>query len=154
LLVLGLALITVAAVTTAVVALATRAPKVAPIAASEINGKLFQGTLGDLTMQIDPDGTAYGVYTDREGILVGHFANGDFTGYWCDQPSRLPPLNEGLAKLHFVRGSERLMMDGSWIYGEEQDLHWHAGTFNAELAMPPQAALVARLQRHERCPGH
>jgi hypothetical protein len=154
LLVLGLAAIAVAAVATAAVALATRAPKVAPIEAAEINGKLFQGTLGDLTMQIDPDGTAYGVYSDRDGILVGHFAGGDFTGYWCDVPSRTPPLNAGLAKLHFVRGSERLMLDGSWIYGEEQDLHWHAGTFGAELAMPPQAALVARLQRREHCPGH
>ena len=153
-LVVGLAVVAVAAITAAVFAFATRSPAAAQVGSAEINGKSFDVETGELTMQIAPDGTAYGVYSTHDGILTGHFANGVFTGTWCDEPSRRPPLNAGIAKLHFVRGEDRLLIDGSWIYGEEQSVPWHAGFFGVEQAMPPTAALVERLHRHELCPGH
>ncbi|HET9988345.1 MAG TPA: serine/threonine-protein kinase [Kofleriaceae bacterium] len=153
-LIIGLAIVAVAAIATAAVALATRSPAVPPVSAAEINGKSFNVEVGELTMRIDPDGAAYGVFATQDGIVTGHFADGVFTGYWCNVPSRRPPLNAGSAKLHFIRGEGRLLIDGSWIFGDEQAVPWHADFFGVEQAMAPTAALVERLQRHELCPEH
>jgi len=150
---IALAVVAVCAVIAAVVAFATRAPAVAPIAASEIDGKAFTGTTGDFILQIDPDGTAHGVYTQNDGILVGRFADGVFTGTWCDQPTRRPPLNAGLAKLRFVRGEGRLLIDGAWLFGEDDTVPWRAGFLGYRAATPADPALVARLHRREGCPG-
>ncbi len=151
--VVGLGLVAIAATAAAVFGFATRTTADAPITAAEIDGKVFEGTTGTLLLHVDPDGAAYGVYTRNAGILTGRFAHGELTGSWCEQPGRKPPLEAGLAKLRFVRGADRVVIDGTWILGHDANVMWHAGYLAAGTGTPPDPALVARLQQHEPCPG-
>jgi len=154
LLVIGLAVVAVVAVAAAVIGFTTRTSATPPVTAAEINGKSFSLEVGELTLQIAGDGSAYGVFSMQDGILSGRFSDGVFTGYWCNEPSRKPPLNAGYAKLRFLRGEGRLLIDGSWIVGEDQNVPFHTALLGTVQAMAPSAALVERLQRHELCPGH
>ena len=153
-LVIGLAVVALAAIAAAIVGFTTRTPSVPAVSAAEINGKAFTVEVGELTMRVAADGTAYGVFSTNDGILMGRYAGGVFTGTWCDEPSRRPPLNAGFAKLRFVRGETRLLIDGTWIVGDQQAVPWAAKFSGVEQAIAPTAALLARLDRHELCPGH
>ena len=58
-------------------------------------------------------------------------------------------MNAGLATLHFLHGVDRLIVDGSWIVGENRLLPWHAGFLGSEVDAPLDPTLVARLERRE-----
>ncbi|MFT3694050.1 MAG: serine/threonine-protein kinase [Kofleriaceae bacterium] len=135
----------------AIGAIVTRPAKLHPVTAAELEHVAFVADQGTMLFHVDPDGTAFGVYTRSDGILVGHFDAGTFTGRWCEQPTRRAPLNAGTTTLHFLRGETRLVIDGSWIVGENKDLPWRAGVL-AMQGTPADPELVARLARRESCP--
>jgi hypothetical protein len=149
---LALAAVAAIATTAAAVAVATRSSAPPPVSAAELAAATFAADQGTFLFRVDSDGTAHGVYTRSDGILVGRFADGTFTGRWCEQPTRRPPLNAGLATLHFLHGVDRLIVDGSWIVGDNRYLPWHAGFLGSEVDAALDPTLVARLERREQCP--
>jgi len=146
----ALAALLVLASTTAIIALVTRPARSVPVTPAELEKVAFVADQGTIMIQVDADGTAHGVYTRSDGILDGRFENGTFVGRWCEQPTRRPPLNAGTLTLHFLHGETRLLVEGSWIVGDNRDLPWRAGVFGAQGAAEPE--LVARLAHRESCP--
>lgn len=146
----ALAAVAFGATAAATVAISTRGATQA-VSAAELEHIAFNTDMGAMAFAVEPDGTAYGVYERSEGILVGRFADGVFTGRWCERPTRLPPLETGFATLHFARGGKRLLLEGEWIVGN-RDAPWHASLVAAQAGAPPDAKLVARLSRREACP--
>ena len=149
---IALAAVALGATAAATVAIATRRPGIPSIGAVELEHVGFNTDMGAMAFSIDPDGTTYGVYERSEGILVGRFADGVFSGRWCERPTRLPPLEAGFATLRFARGGKRLLVEGDWVIGNNPDAPWHASLVAAQAGAPPDAKLVARLSRRESCP--
>jgi serine/threonine protein kinase len=125
-----------------------------PVTAAEINGKAWHVNFGELHIQIDDHGNAYGVYDQSQGIQIGTFANGRWKGWWCQLPSRQPPDDAGTFELHFVRGDDRILAEGIYKYGDGRDTPWRNDFYGVSLTTPPSYALAQRLLHHEGCPGH
>ncbi len=125
---------TLAALATYMLARPTRT---APPTPAELTGTWITGELGTLQLRVDADGTAYGVYDRREGVVVGRYEAGVLTGTWCEAPTRRAPAEAGPVRLGFVRGDARILADGTWI-GARVDT--------------PTLQLAERMQRHVSCP--
>jgi len=124
------------------------------VTAAEINGKAWHVNFGELHIQIDDKGNAYGVYDQGQGIQIGTFAHGRWKGWWCQAPSRQPPDDAGTFELHFVRGDDRILAEGVYKYGDGRDTPWRNDFYGVSLTTPPSYALEQRLLHHEGCPGH
>jgi hypothetical protein len=128
------------------------APK--PVTAAEINAHAWHVNFGELRIHIDDAGTAYGVYDQSEGIQIGKFEHDRWTGWWCQKPSRTAPDDAGTFELHFVRGDDRILIEGMYKYGDGRDTPWRKDFYGVSLETPPPYALEQRLLHHEGCPGH
>ncbi|MEO8845927.1 MAG: serine/threonine-protein kinase [Kofleriaceae bacterium] len=148
--------IVIAAVAVAIgvwtVVLARRVHAPAPVTAAEINGHTWHVNFGELRMHIDADGTAYGVFDHQDGIQTGAFKDGHWSGWWCQLPSRKPPDDAGTLELHFVRGDDRILIEGEYKYGDGREAEWRKDFYGVEIADPTSFALEQRLQHHEPCP--
>ena len=125
-----------------------------PVTADEINGKAWHVNFGELRLHIEPDGTAYGVYDQHDGIQIGTFADGRWSGWWCQAPTRRAPDDAGPFELHFVRGDDRILIEGEYKYGDGRAAEWRKDFYGVELTTAPSYALEQRLQHHEPCPPH
>jgi len=126
----------------------------APITAADLNGRAWHVNYGELRIHVDPDGTFYGVYDQGNGVLVGTYANDRFVGWWCQEPSRLGPDDAGQVELHFVRGDQRILIEGLWTYGDGRAAAWQDNFYGVSLATPSAYKLEQRMQHHLGCPGH
>jgi len=128
----------------------------APILPVELNNKPWHVNYGELRLHVEDDGTLFGVYDQGNGILVGTYANNRFDGWWCQEPTRLGPENAGRVRLHFVRGDDRILIEGVWTYGDGKAATWQNNFYGVSLEQPRAETykLEQRLQRLERCPGH
>lgn len=78
----------------------------------------WTGDWGRLYLWTDVMGTTKGIYSIHVGTVQGTMADGVFSGWWCEAPTRRPPANAGEVELHFVRGADGvLVIDGRWRYG-------------------------------------
>jgi hypothetical protein len=125
-----------------------------PITADELSGREWHVNFGELRIHAEADGNFYGVYDQGNGILVGHYANDRFVGWWCQEPTRRGPDDAGEVNLHFVRGDHRILMEGVWKYGDGRTAAWQDNFYGVSLETPPSYKLEQRLQHHELCPGH
>jgi hypothetical protein len=107
----------------------------------------WTGDWGDLVMRVVGD-EMWGAYSHDEGTVRGHFANGVFTGWWAEVPSRMPNSDAGEVEFTFITNPNGggMGIDGRWRYGdttnepawrENWDLSIHSGD-------PEPAALTAR----------
>jgi hypothetical protein len=95
----------------------------------------WSGDWGRLYLWTDGTGVTRGIYPLHVGSLQGTMANGVFTGWWCEAPTRLPPANAGEVELHFVRGTDGVLsIDGRWRYGATGD--WIEG-FDVQRVVGP-----------------
>ncbi|HEY5936812.1 MAG TPA: serine/threonine-protein kinase, partial [Kofleriaceae bacterium] len=117
---------------------------------AELNGAWDTGLFGTLQLQVEPDGTAYGVYHWDDGIIVGTYQNGVLVGNWCELPSRRGPDDGGRLQITFVRGAHRIMVDGLWTYGENGT--WQKDWTGSRLDSLPPIELEQRLNRRVPCP--
>ncbi|HEU0036176.1 MAG TPA: serine/threonine-protein kinase [Kofleriaceae bacterium] len=124
------------------------------ITAAELNARAWHVNYGEMRLHVDDDGTFYGVYDQGNGVLVGHYANNRFTGWWCQEPSRQGPDDAGQVTLHFVRGENRILVEGLWTYGDGRAAAWQDNFYGVSLETPPSYTLERRLQHHQGCPGH
>jgi hypothetical protein len=148
---LAIAALAVAIALWAVLARRTHAP--APVTAAEVNGRTWHVNFGELRMHIDADGTAYGVFDYKDGIQTGTFKDGYWrSGWWCQLPSRKAPDDAGTLELHFVRGNDRILIEGAYKYGDGREAEWRKDFYGVEIASPASFALEQRLQHHEPCP--
>jgi hypothetical protein len=120
-----------------------------PITGTEIS-RLWSSEFGPFLIEVKPDGTAYGVYSNRNGVLMGHYEANTLVGWWCES-SRAPPANAGLLELHFVRGPQRVFMDGRWKFGDQANAAWH-DDFSGYPIDATSPALTRRLVEHVVCP--
>jgi hypothetical protein len=125
-------------------------PSVHPTPA-EISGPWNTGMFGTMVLHVDPDGTAYGVYEWDDGVVEGTYRDGVFEGTWCELPSRRGPDDGGRLRLSFVRGTNRIMADGVWSYGDTQT-SWRKDWTGSRLDGAAPSELEQRLQRQLRCP--
>lgn len=133
------------------IVLARRSHVPPPVTAAEINGRAWHVNFGELRMHIDADGTAYGVFDHKDGIQTGTFKDGRWVGWWCQLPTRKPPDDAGTLELHFVRGDDRILIEGEYKYGDGRDAEWRKDFYGVELVDPASYALEQRLQHHEPC---
>jgi hypothetical protein len=126
----------------------------AAVTAEELNSRAWHVNFGELRVHVDDDGTAYGVYDQKEGIQAGKFENGTWSGWWCQAPTRQAPDNAGPFVLHFVRGDERILVEGEYKYGDGRAASWQKDFYGVEISTPPSYTLEMRMQHHEECPGH
>jgi len=122
----------------------------APIVAQEVS-RVWQTGFGVMKLRIDPDGTAYGVYTNREGVLMGRFDGTRIVGWWCEKGTRLPPDDAGLLELQLVRGPFRLLMDGRWKFGDSAVTTWR-DDFSGFVVDGSSPRLEQRIAEHVTCP--
>jgi hypothetical protein len=120
-----------------------------PISSAELSG-LWVTKYGQLTLRIDPDGTAYGVYDAGGGIVEGHYDGTKLVGWWCEGTQE-PPDHAGIVEMHFVRGPYRKLMDGRWKFGSDEAKPWNNDFtgFSYEKVSPE---LEKRIAKHEACP--
>lgn len=84
-------------------------------------------------------GTVRGTYSHDEGTVVGTFADGVFTGWWCEAPSRAAPDDAGEVEFRFTGEPGDLLLDGRYRQGaagdwaEDWDMEPFPGTPDAEL---------------------
>ena len=129
----------------------TAPAQAADVQAADVAGH-WTGDWGDLVLRPQPDGTVRGVYNHDEGAVVGRVAEGVFTGWWCEAPSRRPDDDAGDVSFRFGRDGDVLTLDGRWRFGattadwrEDWDLRWTQD--------PADAALVAAFDDASRfCP--
>ena len=146
-----------AAIAAGIAIYATRGGEAAsPISGAELNGKPWHVNYGELRLHVEADGKTYGVYDQQNGILVGTYANNRFDGWWCQEPTRQSPDDAGRVRLHFVRGDNRILVEGVWTYGDGKAATWQNNFYGVSLEQPrPETyKLEQRLLRGERCPGH
>ena len=124
------------------------------VTAAEINGHAWHVNFGELQIHVDASGAAYGVYDQGSGIQLGTFADGYWRGWWCQEPSRKAPEDAGPFELHFVRGNDRILIEGKYKYGDGRAASWQSDFYGVSLETRPSYKLEQRLQRHELCPGH
>jgi len=117
---------------------------------AELGGAWDTGLFGTMQLQVEPDGTAYGVYHWDDGIIVGNYKNGVLVGKWCELPSRRAPDDGGRLQITFVRGAHRIMVDGVWSYGETGA--WQKDWTGSRLDSLPPIELEQRLNRRVPCP--
>jgi len=144
--------VAIAAASAGATYLATRHGPRPAVTPSEINGHAWHVNYGELRMHVDPGGAAYGVYDQKDGILVGRYALGRFVGWWCQLPTRRPPDDAGRVELHFVHGDDRVLIDGEWTYGDGRAAAWQKDFYGVSLVTAPSYRLEQRLQHHELCP--
>lgn len=79
-----------------------------------------------------------------------------FVGWWCQEPTRMGPEYAGRVELHFVRGDNRILIEGTWTYGDGKAAAWQNNFYGVSLEQPRDSTykLEQRLQHLERCPGH
>jgi hypothetical protein len=128
-----------------------RGPAVGAPSNAEVSGA-WDVNFGNLRLKVDADGTAYGVYEHDDGILVGRYTDGTFTGRWCELPTRRGPADAGPVELHVTRSVTRMMIEGRWRYGDAPDAQWQTDFYGFSVPTASPAALELRLQRHEPCP--
>jgi hypothetical protein len=128
----------------------------APILPAELNNKPWHVNYGELRLHVENDGTLHGVYDQGNGVLVGTYAHDKLVGWWCQEPTRLGPDDAGRVELHFVRGDNRILIEGIWTYGDGKAAAWQNNFYGVSLEQPRDSTykLEQRLQRLERCPGH
>ena len=133
-----------------------RTPTTTPILPAELNNKPWHVNYGEMRMHVEDDGTFYGVYDQGNGILVGRYANNRFVGWWCQEPTRMGPEYAGRVELHFLRGDNRILVEGTWTYGDGKAAAWQNNFYGVSLEQPRDSTykLEQRLQHLERCPGH
>ena len=124
-----------------------------PITAADLNGRAWHVNYGEMRIHVDDDGTFYGVYDQGNGILVGKYANDRFVGWWCQEPSRVGPDDAGQVELHFVRGDNRILIEGIWTYGDGRAAAWQDNFYGVSLETPSSYKLEQRMQHHAVCPG-
>src|SRR5262249_36835076 len=121
----------------------------APITAQDVS-HVWRTGFGYMRLRVDPDGTAYGVYTNRDGIVMGHYDGTRIVGWWCES-TKLPPDNAGLLELQFVRGPFRVLMDGRWKFGDSAVTAWR-DDFSGFIIDGSSTVLDQRLNEHPTCP--
>ena len=131
--------------------LATRSSPMV-VTGAELNGRSWHVNYGEMLLHVEADGSAYGVYDQGTGIMVGRFEDGRFRGWWCQAPSRRPPDEAGQVELHFVHGDGRILMEGLWTYGDGRQASWQNNFYGVSLESAPTYTLEQRLQHHELCP--
>jgi eukaryotic-like serine/threonine-protein kinase len=124
-----------------------------PVEAAELNAYAWHVNFGEMRLHVDERGQLYGVYDQGNGILVGQYANERFVGRWCQQPSRKAPDDAGRVELHFVRGDDRILIEGKWTYGDSRMAAWQDNFYGVSLRQPPSYKLEQRLQHQETCPS-
>jgi hypothetical protein len=108
---------------------------------------------GVLLLQISPSGHAYGVYQYDEGILVGHYRDGQLMGRWCEAPSRMSPKDAGNIEIRFALNTRnRLQLEGRWRYGDDPSSAWQYDFYGNTFHSQPPPELVKRLQQRIPCP--
>jgi hypothetical protein len=132
----------------------TKSAHPAPIAAAELNERAWHVNFGEMRLHANADGALYGVYDHGNGVLVGTYANDRFVGWWCQEPTRNGPDDAGQVVLHFVRGENRILIEGMWTYGDGRAAAWQDNFYGVSLETPPEYKLEQRMQHHVGCPGH
>jgi hypothetical protein len=143
------------AITAMVAVIATRSTTRRPpayVTGAELNGRSWHVNYGEMLLHVDADGSAYGVYDQGKGIMIGRFADGRFHGWWCQEPTRRPPDEAGQVELHFVHGDGRILMEGLWTYGDGRQASWQSNFYGISLESAPTYTLEQRLQHHDLCP--
>jgi len=125
---------------------------VTPITASELNARGWHVNYGEMRLHVENDGTFYGVYGEKDGILEGTYANDRFVGWWCQGPTHTGPDEAGKVELHFVRGDKRVLIEGNWMYGDGRAAAWQSNFYGVSLETPPDYRLEQRMQHHATCP--
>ena len=125
-----------------------------PISASELDAHGWHVNYDEMRLHVENDGTFYGVYDGKEGILEGTYANNRFVGWWCQAPSHRSPDDAGQDELHFVRGDKRVLVEGNWTYGGGRAAAWQSNFYGVSLETPPDYKLEQRMQHHATCPAH
>ncbi len=125
----------------------------APITSEELSGRAWHVNYGEMRVDVDANGKFYGVYDQGNGILVGTYANNRFSGWWCQEPTRNGPDDAGQVELHFVRGDNRILIEGVWTYGDGRAAAWQDNFYGVSLLTATPYELEKRMQRREACPG-
>ena len=117
--------------------------------ASELRGRPGTGGYwssnfgGHVFRAVDDDWWA--VYNHDLGTLRGRWSGDVFRGWWCEEPSRLPPRDAGEIELRRRVGDDGTpRLEGRWRYGREGAWRddWHAGWVDDPT--PPE--LLARFE--------
>jgi len=74
----------------------------------------WEGDWGTMYLK-NMGGKVRGVYTYDDGRVIGTFADGVFTGWWSEAPSRTPPSDAGAVEFTFIRREGSLALDGRLI---------------------------------------
>jgi hypothetical protein len=132
----------------------TESAHAAPITAAELSERAWHVNFGEMRLHVNADGTLYGVYDAGNGVLVGSYADDRFVGWWCQEPTRNGPDDAGRVVLNFVRGENRILIEGVWTYGDGRAAAWQDNFYGVSLETPPEYKLEQRMQHHVGCPGH
>ncbi len=125
-----------------------------PVVAGELGTKSWHvAAFGDLLLRVEPTGEAYGVYEHDDGILIGTFADGQFTGRWCEQPTQHSPDDAGRIALHFIRDGDHILLNGSWTYGTDDNAPWQRDFLGISTELAAISPLEKRMQHRLQCPG-
>lgn len=127
-------------------------PRHGAVTAAEINSRAWHVNYGELRIHVEDDGTAYGVYDHKDGIHTGKFADGRWEGWWCQAPTYKAPDDGGPFVLHFVRGDDRILIEGMYKYGDGRAAEWQKDFYGVELDAKPSYMLEQRMQHHAGCP--
>ncbi|MEJ7599399.1 MAG: hypothetical protein WKG01_15945 [Kofleriaceae bacterium] len=117
---------------------------------AEVSGSWMMN-YGNMQLQVEPDGTVYGVYEHDEGILIGRYENDVIKGVWCELPTRRGPSDAGHFEVRFARANDRLLMEGRWRYGDSPSALWQPDWVGFALSTP-NVILEQRIQRRLPCP--
>lgn len=89
-----------------------------PVPLSEIAGA-YRGHFDRLALQINADGTVWGAYSHDMGFVQGVMRNGKLVGWWCEEPTRMPPNDAGEFEMEFNRDGRGVFLDGRYRYGRQ-----------------------------------
>src|SRR6185436_20934539 len=100
-------------------------PLAQPVKPEQVTGHWSSEPWGDMYFDVQPDGTAHGVYPHDLGAVTGKLGeDGVFRGWWCEAPSRQPDGDAGDVEFRFVRADDgHWQLDGHWRYGTTGE--WH-----------------------------
>lgn len=117
-----------------------------PIPLHELNGS-YRGHFDRMAMQVNPDGTLWGAYSHDTGFVQGELRQGKIIGWWCEEPTRMPPNDAGEFEMKLSRDGEgEIFLDGKYRYGRkgQWDETWNlTGTREVMTDLVPRLGVKA-----------
>jgi serine/threonine protein kinase len=113
-----------------------------PIPPHELNGS-YRGDFDRMVMQVNANGSIWGAYSHDMGFVQGVLRGGKIIGWWCEEPTRMPPVDAGEFEMELSReGKGEIFLDGKYRYGRKGQ--W-AETWNMIGTREVMTDLVPRL---------